>query len=70
MGKQAIPLRANTFREEPTEEKEVKKRPRKAEKSSEKPGKQKKEKKKDKPGRERHFRVAGLFCLLDRKSVV
>ena len=64
MGKQAIPLRANTFREEPTEEKEVKKRPRKAEKSSEKPGKPKKEKKKDKPGRERHFRVTGLFCLL------
>lgn len=74
MAKQTNPLKANTFREEPvtevTPEIKPEEEPKKSRRNPEKkerpvnPKKKPKEKKPRKPGDGRHYRVAGLFCLL------
>jgi DNA segregation ATPase FtsK/SpoIIIE, S-DNA-T family len=69
MGKQSNPLKANTFREEQQAGESPEKipgkngKPEKKEKTV-KAAKPKKEAKPKKPRNERHYRVAGLFCLL------
>lgn len=63
MGKQTNPLKANTFREDPAKEEEIKRNQARPERP-EKPKRERKEKKEKKPKKEWPSRVTGLFFFL------